>query len=125
MALLTISKAAKTVGKPRSTIYKHIKNGTLSATKDSAGNRRIDTSELARVYGYYKPDTEPTVASNTDVDIVILESKIQALEAQNRLLERELEAAKDRENKLMGLLETRLLEPPKGKRRKSKKKKGR
>ena len=120
MALLTISKAAKTVGKPRSTLYKHIKNGTLSATKNSAGNRRIDSAELARVYGDYKPDTEPTVASNTDVDVVILESKIQALEAQNRLLERELEAAKDREDKLIGLLETRLLQPPK--KRKGKKK---
>ena len=120
MVLLTISKAAKTVGKPRSTLYKHIKNGKLSAIMDSAGNRRIDTSELARVYGDYKPDTEPTVATNTNV--VILESKIQSLEAQNRLLERELEAAKDRENKLMGLLEMRLLEPPKGKRRKGKKK---
>ena len=51
MALLTISAAARAAGKDRGTIKRYIKQGMLSVTTDVAGNTRIDTSELMRVFG--------------------------------------------------------------------------
>lgn len=50
MSKHTISEAARLVGKHRSTIQKHIREGKLSKFVDSEGNPFIDTSELLRVY---------------------------------------------------------------------------
>lgn len=46
----TISEAARLVGKHRSTIQKHIREGKLSKLLDDEGNPFIETSELLRVY---------------------------------------------------------------------------
>jgi hypothetical protein len=46
----SISEAAKIVGKHRSTIQKHIREGKLSRLIDYEGNPYIETSELLRVY---------------------------------------------------------------------------
>jgi len=48
--MLTVSEAAKTVGISRGGIWKAIKRGKLSATKDHAGNFTIDLAELLRAY---------------------------------------------------------------------------
>jgi len=50
MSKHTISEAARLVGKHRSTIQKHLREGKLSKIIDSEGNPFIETSELLRVY---------------------------------------------------------------------------
>jgi len=47
---ITISQAARAVGKSRSLIHKLIGNGRISATRDEDGRVQIEASELLRVY---------------------------------------------------------------------------
>ena len=122
MALLTIAQAARTVDVARSTIYAHLRSGKLSATRTPTGERRIDTSELARVYGPVRPTTQSDVVSLTSPDVAILQARIEALEAQNRLLRDEVQAGREEKAKLLDVISRGLLEGPKNKRRKSKKK---
>jgi len=61
MAIVTISKASKLVGKTTRTIQRHVANGKISKTTTSNGLTGIDTSELIRVYGQiesYDSDTK-------------------------------------------------------------------
>ena len=51
MALLNISTAARAVKKNRTTIHRKLSSGELSATTGPDGSKRIDTSELERVFG--------------------------------------------------------------------------
>ena len=122
MALLTIAQAARTVGVARSTIYAHLRAGKLSATRTPTGERRIDTSELARVYGAVGPTTQPNVASPTLLDVALLQAKIEALETQNKLLRDEVQTSREEKAKLLDVISRGLLEAPKIKHRKSKKK---
>ena len=119
MAQITISEAARTVGVARSTIYDHLRSGKLSAVRTPSGERRIDTSELARVYGLVGQTTQPDVAPTTPPDVAILQTKIEALEAQNKLLRDEVQASRSEKAKLLDVITRGLLEAPKGKRRKS------
>jgi hypothetical protein len=52
--VFTIGQAAKESGKSKSTIWKYINNGTLSAQKNEGGTYSIDAAELFRVF----PPTE-------------------------------------------------------------------
>mgnify|MGYP000567581221 CR=1 FL=1 len=45
---LTIGQAVKISGKSRSVIFRAIKNGNISATKNNKGHHLIDKSELSR-----------------------------------------------------------------------------
>ena len=122
MALLTIAQAARTAGVARSTIYSHLQSGKLSATRTPAGERRIDTSELARVYGPVGHTTQSAALSPTSPDIAILQARIEALEAQNKLLQDVVQAGREEKAKLLDVISQGLLERLKGKRRRSKKK---
>ena len=46
----TIGQAAKESGKSKSTIWKYVKNGALSAYKNPDGSYHIDAAELFRVF---------------------------------------------------------------------------
>ena len=122
MTLLTIAQAARTVGVARSTIYAHLRSGKLSAIRTPTGERRIDTSELARVYGTVGQTTQSDVASPTPQDIALLQAKIESLEAQNRLLRDEVEIGREEKTKLLDVISQGLLEGPRDKRRKGRKK---
>ena len=122
MALLTIAQAARTIGVARSTIYSHLRTGKLSAIRTPTGERRIDTSELTRVYGPVGSTTQSDAVSSTPLDVALLQVKIEALEAQNKLLRDEVQAGREEKAKLLDVISQGLLEAPKGKRRKSKKK---
>ena len=50
MKSLTLLEAGKAVGRSKQAIAKAVKNGTISAQKDSKGIYKIDPSELFRVY---------------------------------------------------------------------------
>ena len=122
MALLTITQAARTAGVARSTIYAHLRTGKLSAIRTPTDERRIDTSELARVYGLVGPTTQSDVVGPTSLDVALLQARIEALEAQNKLLRDEVQAGREEKAKLLDVISQGLLEGPKAKRRKGKKK---
>jgi hypothetical protein len=50
MATVGVTQAAKLTGRDPSTIFRALRTGRLSYTKDEAGNRRIDIAELERLY---------------------------------------------------------------------------
>ena len=84
-------------------------------------------TELERVFGPLKPwDTSPKKRGKTDeTQENVFQDRsevIELLRQQVELLERELTNAKEEKARLLDLLEQRLLESPRGKRRKSKKK---
>ena len=122
MTLVTIAQAARSAGVARSTIYSHLRSGKLSAARTPTGERRIDTSELARVYGPVGATTQSDVVSPISLDVALLQTRIEALEAQNRLLRDEVQASKEEKVKLLDVISRGLLEGPKSKHRKGKKK---
>lgn len=48
---LNLTQAAKAVGVTRRTLYNHINQGKVTASRDEKNNPVIDVSELIRVYG--------------------------------------------------------------------------
>jgi hypothetical protein len=61
MAFVGASEAARLIGKNRAQIYRALKSGAMSATKDELGATVIDTSELFRVF----PKMSSTNTENT------------------------------------------------------------
>ncbi len=59
MAKVNLTKAAKMVGKNRTTIWRHIRAGVLSSEKGADGLPTVDTSELIRAYGNITLDATP------------------------------------------------------------------
>lgn len=51
MAQLTVRQAAQQAGVSRQTMFRKIKEGTVSATIDHQGQKQIDSAELLRVFG--------------------------------------------------------------------------
>ena len=62
MALVSISEAARLVGKSRRTLQRDIVAGKLSKCDNG---QKLDTSELLRVYGAFLPVTNVAVGSAT------------------------------------------------------------
>ena len=118
MTILSVIEAAKAVGVGKATIYRRLKDGTLTASKRLDGSKGVDTAELIRVFGELKlqPDENLMESSLRQSEITEL------LQRQIGSLENQLQASLEREAKLLNLLEQRLLESPKNKYRKGKKK---
>ena len=68
MARLTIKEAVAIAPVSESTIRRDIKSGKVSSEKDERGRRRIDTAELARVYGQLRQSTDSNDTQMTAVD---------------------------------------------------------
>jgi hypothetical protein len=51
MALVSVTEAARLTGKNRATIHRYIKQGKVSQVTDETGTKKVDTSELLRVFG--------------------------------------------------------------------------
>ncbi|MBF0482217.1 MAG: hypothetical protein HQK82_11180 [Desulfovibrionaceae bacterium] len=85
MTQLTLQEAATQVGKSRSTIWRAVKSGKLSAHKQEDGDFLVDASELLRVYPHVARATSHDTANETERNI-----------NENRSLQVELEAAKQR-----------------------------
>ena len=122
MTLLTLTQAAKTAGIARSTLYRAIRNGRISVVSQPNGSKKMDTSELQRVFGPLQDTTKPTGQHDAPQDVALLQTRIDALERENGLLRDEIQASRARESKLLDVVSQGLLEAPKGKRRKGKKK---
>ena len=114
MPKINISQAAKMTGKTRTTIYKKIKSGELSAELGSDGNRLIDTAELLRVFGeLVTPDTVSIDVHGIQQEppqvTPLLERQISLLEAENKRLHEQIEADRREKERLLGLLEKQTL----------------
>lgn len=68
MPLLNLTAASRAAGVGRSTI-RALKSGRLSATANEQGERVIDTSELARVFGPLKGNAYPNEQAVDNHDI--------------------------------------------------------
>lgn len=118
MSILNVVEAAKAVGVGKATIYRRFKDGTLTASKQPDGSKGVDTAELIRVFGELKLQSDENLTESS-----LRQSEItELLQRQIVSLENQLQASLDRETKLLNLLEQRLLEAPRGKHRKGKKK---
>ncbi len=140
MTQLSVRQAAQQVGVSRQTLFRKIKDGTVSATVNHQGQKQIDTAELLRVFGMLQtPDATPATASDRPrltratgdtalspavlVELERLRLQLEAKKAElamaqqriDELKQRERDAATERD-RLMTLLEqsTRLLaaQPP-------------
>ena len=122
MSLLTLTQAAKTAGIARSTLYRAIRNGRISVVSQLNGSKDIDTSKLQRVFGPLQSTTKPIGQYDAPEDVVLLQIRINALERENGLLRDKIQANRERESKLLDVVSQGLLEAPKGKCRKGRKK---
>ena len=95
MKKLSLNKAAKEVGKAKATLLDAIRNGHLTAPKNSLGNYEIDPSELFRVY-------PKTVIHDSKQSEKLLQVKLEAAEKRIE------ELTKDKEDwrKLANILST-------------------
>lgn len=125
MALLNLTAAARAAGINRSTITRALKSGRLSATTNAQGERCIDTAELIRVFGPLQSTGAPDKRDAID------EKLVELLQAQLHLSQEREREGRERETRLLAMLEaeqlarreleTRLLTAPKGKKGKREK----
>lgn len=138
MAQLTVRQAAEQVGVSRQTMFRKIKDGSISATVDHNGQKQIDSTELLRVFGALqtpvvtaatssdRPRLSPATGANgmspvvqVELERLRLQLEFKAAElamAQQRideLKQRERDAMTERD-RLLSMLEqsTRLLAAP-------------
>lgn len=85
----TLGEAAKATQKSKSTLSKAIKNGKISATKQSDGTFKIDPSELHRVFPKRNSETVSIEQSDTSmkhdgntIEVAVLRAKLKAAEQQ-------------------------------------------
>lgn len=115
MALVSVTEAARLTGKNRATIHRYIKQGKLSQTSDATNGKKVDTSELIRVFGSLTatPATLPQgdATPKTDQSVALLQQKIalleQRLESKNNELQRQDEHI-DSLKQAMLLIESKL-----------------
>ena len=127
-----MQQAAQQVGVTRQTIFRHLKQGKVSGTRNHAGFWQFDTAELLRAYGELQAGDvtgarqrahAPLVsgdASALHVQVIQLQAQVElkdALLAVAQERNAELKAAADKSDavaaRLMAILETKLLEAPK------------
>lgn len=97
---LSLGEAAKLTGKAKSTIFRAIKKGDLSAQRD--GNRyMIDPAELHRVFEVGAPENvprnDPQPQNETPQNTAALETEIRLL---RELLDRERDTVEDLRQRL-------------------------
>ena len=103
MSQVSVRQAAFLTGKSRETINNATKEGTLSFTHNSRNHKVIDVAELTRVYPLVKtmedlkdesesvrPDTASPVKPS-GVESAVLQERVERLQAEKELLEKERE----------------------------------
>ena len=100
MSKITLIQAANQGWPSRATLYRAIKDGKVSAEKDSRGATVVDTAELVRVYG------EP-VSRDARSSLQSDSAQLAVLQAENARLREDLADARGLRDRLMTLLEAR------------------
>ena len=100
MAIVSVSEAARLVGKSRRTVQRDIAAGKLSKCDNG---KKLDTSELMRVYGSLlnapndadkNAHMTQDVAPNIPPDVAEMRIRLAALEAENAALKDHLGSLK-------------------------------
>ncbi|MCY4553000.1 MAG: hypothetical protein OXC79_04960 [Candidatus Poribacteria bacterium] len=126
MARITIKEAVAITPVSESTLRRDIKSGKVSSEKDERGRRRIDTAELARVYGQLTHSTAfndqemtavdtpenstvdvndtPDTPSDAPKIIELLENQIADLKTQLELSNQRETALIDEKSQLLNML---------------------
>ena len=133
MSKITMSEAEKLVPVARSTFRKHAKAGKFSVGKNARGLQEVDVAELERYYGHLKSNGNGHVETaeidqNGQVETPVDPSEIiELLREQIAGTKAELADAKQREAKLLSMLETEqektrllMLAPPADEKKKGK-----
>jgi hypothetical protein len=112
--MLSLTKAAEEVGISRSALFKAIKNGRVSATKNGKGEFIIDPAELFRVYqpvnkvnvNLHQPSQQQDIAKETaeTVEITMLKQLLKQVESERDDLRRRLDDEAQERRKLTMLL---------------------
>ena len=112
--MLSLTKAAEEVGISRSALFKAIKNGRVSASKNGKGEFIIDPAELFRVYqpvnkvnvNLYQPSQQQDIAKETaeTVEITMLKQLLKQVESERDDLRRRLDDEAQERRKLTMLL---------------------
>lgn len=109
MAWHTVQEAQQLTGKSRRTLYRDMAAGRLSWAPEGDNGRRLETSELIRVYGELKPLAQPgagkpaqsdTALGTQDIALILAELKalreeVGELRQAMRLIEHKPEPAQD------------------------------
>lgn len=115
MAHLTLREAADAVGTSKSTLFRAIRNGRLSATRDDDGNFRVDPAELFRVYEPANSErstshratprvmTQDALAPDTELKVrcASLEAEVQGLKQMVEELRRARDKADARNDEVL------------------------
>ncbi|MCP4697825.1 MAG: hypothetical protein GY862_13380 [Gammaproteobacteria bacterium] len=125
MAVVSIAEGAKLTGKATQTIYRHIAKGKLSAVIGADDVKRLDTSELERVYGSLKDSAgeqqHGAVLSPESADYNrengllrehndILQQHVEQLKNEIERLHTRLQASEEREGWFRNMFESRMPE---------------
>ena len=98
--MLSLSEAAIAAGIAKSTIWRAVKAGRISASRTVTGTYRVDPAELFRVFPAMPKNVEmkqPALAVETSI-VPALEAQISALKEASSLLKEQLEdTRKDRD----------------------------
>src|SRR4051812_22836127 len=95
MATIGLSEAARLTGTARSTLYRAIKNGRISATMGPNGAVRIDPAELERAFpvvvardnGAMSRETTRNVTRPAELVVRVAELEARLAERDERLTE--------------------------------------
>ena len=113
MAVISISEAARSWRIARSTLQRALQEGKLSATPRADGSKGIDTAELLRVFGEAPGALQERGSSEVQhATLPETEPALVTLQVQVKLLQEQLQEARQREAWLQGIIEQRLLPPP-------------
>jgi len=108
--MLTLTQAAKETGLTRSAVFKAIKSGRLSATKNDKGEFLIDPSELFRVYNPVYKETLPSeqlaIGKETleTAELAMMKRLLTQVESERDDLRRRLDEESAERRKLMNIL---------------------
>lgn len=103
---ISISAAAKEWGVTRQTIYNRIKDGELSSKKDDKGKRKIEHSEMVRVFGEpgQLKKTSKLERTKTSIEEELIFTLKEQLAIANRRIDQLEQTIKDKDDKILDLL---------------------
>lgn len=117
MPTVNLTEAAARAGVSRTTLYKKIQQGKISLNKLPDGSRGVDVAELGRVFGNLERSSGCKQVAHVDIQNAQLD--VHRLQAENAMLREQvvmyrtqLEQSLHERNRLLSILEQRLLPAP-------------
>src|SRR5450830_1119571 len=89
--MFSLSEAASAAGISKSTLWRAITSGRVSATRTDTGDYRVDPSELHRVFPPATAETRPTPPKMKAETAALLEAQICGLKDTAALLRSQLD----------------------------------